>query len=73
MTTGMLNHKDAAAYIGISPDTLWRWRDVHRIPYHHLPGGMPRYRISDLDAWLDTRRVQSREDKARLMDARRRP
>jgi len=48
----------AAAYLGIEPGTLEVWRSTKRqiIPYAKI-GSRVRYSISDLDAWLQTRRV----------------
>ena len=49
---------EAAAYIGVSPTTLTTWRSTHRycIPFYKV-GRCVRYRQSDLDAWLETRKV----------------
>lgn len=68
----VLGHKEAARYLGIDPDTLWRHRGTDRIPFVRLWAGKIGYLKKDLDAWLASRRVSSRDDVARLMDGRRR-
>ncbi len=50
-----LPHAQAAAYIGISPNTLQNWRvcgrDDRKIPFVKV-GSLVQYRRSDLDRWL---------------------
>ena len=50
-----LPHVQAAAYIGISPNTLQNWRVCGRadrkIPFVKV-GSLVQYRRSDLDRWL---------------------
>lgn len=54
----LLTRKEAAEYIGISPETLAVWKCTGR---YNLPcvmiGRLPRYRKSDLDAWIASRTV----------------
>lgn len=62
---GVRNHpelfdEDAAAeYLGgLSPTTLATWRCTHRYKLAYLKiGHVVRYRKSDLDEWLESRRV----------------
>jgi hypothetical protein len=57
-TSAVLFETDAAAYLGLRPQTLrlWRSKKKRRGPaYVKLgdgPGARVRYRIADLDAWL---------------------
>ena len=48
----------AAEYLGVKPQTLavWRCTGRYEIPYLKV-GRKIMYRLSDLDAWLDSRRV----------------
>ena len=52
----LLDEKQAAVHLTVSPGTLSVWRSTGR---YNLPfvkvGRMVRYRLSDLDAWLDAR------------------
>ena len=50
----LLDTKQAAAYLGISPATLHTWRSTKRnvLPYVKLGGKHVRYRIADLDAYI---------------------
>ncbi len=52
----LLPPPEAAAYIGVSENTLSVWRCVGRyaIPFIKV-GRLVRYRVSDLDAWLESR------------------
>ena len=52
-----MTRKEAAAYVGLRPQTLAAWasRGTHDLPYYR-PGGAVRYRQSDLDRWLAARR-----------------
>ena len=52
----LLSPPEAAAYIGVSENTLSVWRCVGRyaIPFIKV-GRLVRYRRSDLDAWLESR------------------
>lgn len=50
--TLLLNQKDAASALSISPRTLRRWTDNGTIP-HVILGGLLRYRVSDLEAVIE--------------------
>ena len=53
----VLNTTEAAEYLGFQPQTLAIWRTTGRygLPFLKL-GRLVRYRKSDLDAWLASRR-----------------
>ena len=56
-TAEYLDATDAAIYLGLSPNTLARWRcEKANLPYHKI-GGAIRYKRSDLDAFAETHRV----------------
>ena len=50
--SGLLNRKDAAAYIGRQPDTLATWAKNGRGPSPVKVAGRYFYRLSDLNALL---------------------
>lgn len=56
----MLDEREAAAMLGVSPGTLSVWRSTGR---YNLPfvkvGARVRYRRADLQAWLEKRTRQS--------------
>ena len=54
-TQGLLTVKDAAAYLNISPATLNTWRSTKRqvLPYVKVGGKHVRYRLADLDAYIN--------------------
>lgn len=59
-TSELLDEKQAAEHLTVSPGTLSVWRSTGR---YNLPfvkvGRMVRYRRSDLDEWLDARLRES--------------
>lgn len=52
----MLSRRDAAAYLGITRWTLWSWQKRHYGPPFYRIGGRLRYKVRDLDKWLEARR-----------------
>lgn len=56
ITSPMLDEAQAAKHLGVVPGTLSVWRSTGRyqLPYLKI-GRKVRYRLSDLDAWLETR------------------
>ncbi|MFD5107638.1 helix-turn-helix transcriptional regulator [Streptomyces cinereoruber] len=62
-----LNVKDAAAYLGISPHTLYVWRHRRQGPpsFRMGPRGRVMYRRTALDAWIhEQERADSRSNPA---------
>lgn len=56
MTAGVLNTKEAAAYLGVSKAFLERdrWYGA-RVPFIRVGSRAVRYRRADLDRYLDSR------------------
>lgn len=56
----VLTTAQAAAYLGIAPKTLEQWRSNRQqhVPYLKI-GGRVRYRLKDLDAWIELRVVEA--------------
>ena len=56
----LMNPREAAAYLGLNPQTLalWRYTGKDGIPYTRV-GYSIRYRKEDLDAYLEQNRVGS--------------
>ena len=53
-----LSESEAAEYIGISKKTLQRWRFDHKgPPYAKLNNKLIRYRLADLDEWMNQQLV----------------
>lgn len=55
---GRLNREDAAKYLGCSEHTLARWASEKRGPPYFKLGRNAWYLISDLDAFIESRRVE---------------
>lgn len=64
MTTDILNTKEAANYVRLGKPTLERFRISGGGPRYCKLGGAVRYRKADLDAWLESRLVQSTSEEA---------
>jgi excisionase family DNA binding protein len=59
---GLLDKHSAAKLIGIHPRTLDLWQNQRRIPFIKLgPGrrGLVRFRRADLEAFLQSHRVEA--------------
>lgn len=52
-----VNQATAARYLGVSAETLRRWARANRGPRRSEHSHRVRYRISDLEAWLDAHAV----------------
>jgi len=54
----LLSREQAAAYLGVSPNTLavWACNKTYGLKYIRV-GRCARYRRADLDAWLEQREV----------------
>ncbi|MBE3123710.1 MAG: helix-turn-helix domain-containing protein [Planctomycetes bacterium] len=53
----LLNEQEAAAYMGLKPNTLAVWRSTGRYGLPFLKVGKAvRYRVADLEKWLSARR-----------------
>jgi len=59
-----LRNAEAAAIIGVAPPTLSTWRSKGRGPRFVKCGKSVRYRRADLDAWLQSRTVETAESVA---------
>lgn len=60
-----LSAKTASVYLGFSPHTLRRWRQIGKGPHYFRISRSVRYSIDDLNAWLESRRRLSTSDKER--------
>ena len=56
----LLTPTEAAGILRISPRTLQRWRWAGGGPPYHRIGGLCRYSLADLKAWMSTRRRPAR-------------
>jgi predicted DNA-binding transcriptional regulator AlpA len=59
-----VSERDGSHYIGLSVAYLRKARRQGRGPAYLRIGRTIRYRIADLDAWLDAHRVVTRESRA---------
>lgn len=54
----MLDTPDAAARLGVQPKTLEEWRRLKRSPIpHYKVRNAVRYKVSDIDTYLEKQRV----------------
>lgn len=61
---GRLTETEAAAYIGVKPQTLAVWRSTGRygLPFIRVGNRRVQYWQTDLDAWLDQQTVGVNHD-----------
>lgn len=64
MSTGepanWMNIGDAAAYLGVAPASLRNWSNDGKVPVYRTPGGQRRYKLAELDAFMESCREPSR-------------
>ena len=60
MQAGTVGNEEAAAYLGCTPSTLRTWVSKRRVP-HCRVGRLVRFRIRDLENFLDDRAVEPME------------
>ncbi len=65
MTNNILNTREAAAYCRLGKPTLERFRISGDGPRYCKLGGAVRYRLTDLDTWLESRLIGSTSEVAR--------
>jgi len=54
----LLTRAEAAAYLGLKAQTLATWASAHRYGLKYIKAGRcVRYRVSDLEAFLDARTI----------------
>jgi excisionase family DNA binding protein len=65
----LLTAREIAGLLGVSPETVLRWTRRGELPAIKLPGGVVRYRESELDGWLEERATHGRGARSTLHDA----
>jgi len=56
----LLTVAEIAKYLHVSKSTVYDWTHVGFIPHYKLPRGV-RFKLSDVDKWLDRRKVKGRK------------
>nr|EDZ38383.1 MAG: Hypothetical protein CGL2_10305005 [Leptospirillum sp. Group II '5-way CG'] len=64
MDNKLLSNSEAAEFLGMSPDTLPRWRWAGIGPVYLRVGRSIKYRRADLEAFLNESRVNPRNGAA---------
>jgi excisionase family DNA binding protein len=59
MAKEWLSLGDVAEILGVHPSTVRSWSDQGILPVHRTKGGHRRYRRSELDLWVQSRRVNA--------------
>jgi predicted DNA-binding transcriptional regulator AlpA len=54
----LLSQDETALFLGVSKNSLEKWRSERRGPVYVKVGRLVRYRLSDLEAYLTNREVQ---------------
>lgn len=63
MVSTLLTPEEAARFLGVKEDTLYRWRHRGSGPAYVRVGRFVRYHKDDLNAWLAEQRVTTGGDK----------
>lgn len=63
VNTDLMNTREAASYLRLGKPTIERFRITGEGPSYLKLGGAVRYRRCDLDAWLESRLVQSTSER----------
>ena len=59
MSDTMLSREQAAAFLGVKPQTLAVWASSHRYNLRYFKiGRLARYRLSDLERFIEARAVE---------------
>jgi predicted DNA-binding transcriptional regulator AlpA len=53
----LIREAEAAAYLGLSPKTLARWRWAGKGPVFHKLGSAVRYSVAELDSFVSSAAV----------------
>ena len=53
---------EVAAHLQVSKDTVYRWVDTQGLPGHRV-GRLFRFRLSQVDEWVQSRTYDVREDR----------
>jgi len=64
MDPPLLSERQAAARLNARPDTLRRWRTQGRGPAHIRLGRLVRYRPTDVETFIESRRCPDRSDRS---------
>jgi excisionase family DNA binding protein len=55
----LLSPHEVAAFLGVPLQTIYRWRYRHEGPLGYRVGRHVRYRVVDVERWLEERRDES--------------
>ena len=69
----LLTTRELVGLVGVHPETILRWHRAGRLRGYRLAAGVPRFRGSEIEAWVDASACTPREAKPRpVVDAGRR-
>jgi DNA-binding transcriptional MerR regulator len=54
-TSGLLDDESAALFFNVKPRTIRLWRTTQGLPHVRVSSRVIRYRMHDLQAWMDKR------------------
>jgi excisionase family DNA binding protein len=58
-----LSVQELSEYLGLKPATIYQYVAERRIPYHKIPGSqLIKFKIGEIDEWMATGRVETKEE-----------
>jgi excisionase family DNA binding protein len=58
----LMSEQELADYLGMHVGTVRKWRRAGTGPPVHWAGSKPRYKLAEVEAWLDRRPEERGED-----------
>ncbi len=52
--------KEVSEFLTISPSTIYQWTSMEFIPHYKVKGNL-RFKISEIENWMQRRKVRGRE------------
>jgi len=60
--SGLMSFEEAAEYLGIKHATLYKYTSSRKVPFVKV-GRLVKFRLEDLDHWIDDRMVEPISEK----------
>ena len=58
MSDNLMTPAEVSEYLSVKPNTLAQWRSDNTGPVYFKLNHLVRYKVKDLDAWIEQKRVK---------------